>query len=131
MRGLLLQRLPGAAAADDATWSRITREADGAWPQALAQPTFTGMLQSTFAHDDVRIFEPRRVTFRCKCSVARVANALRIAGRDEVEAALAERGIVEVTCEFCNRRYSFSVDDARALFPRGAEDAGSGAGAVR
>ena len=34
----------------------------------------------------------RPVTFRCKCSLARVANALRIAGRDEIEAALAERG---------------------------------------
>jgi len=55
------------------------------------------------------------VTFRCKCSVARVANALRIAGRDEIEAVLAERGVVEVTCEFCNRRYAFTPADARAL----------------
>lgn len=130
-RGLLLQRLPGAAAVDDATWSRVMREADAAWPQALERPTFTAMLQSMFARDDVRIFEQRPVTFRCKCSVARVANALRIAGRDEVEAALAERGVVDVTCEFCNRRYSFNADEARALFARGAEDAGSGTGAVR
>ncbi|HKP65053.1 MAG TPA: Hsp33 family molecular chaperone HslO, partial [Casimicrobiaceae bacterium] len=131
IRGLLLQRLPGAEAADDTTWSRVTREAAAAWPPALAQPRFTGMLQSMFAHDDVRIFEPRPVTFRCKCSAARVANALRIAGLDEVEAALAERGVVDVTCEFCNRRYSFGADDARALFARGAEDTGSGMGAVR
>jgi molecular chaperone Hsp33 len=40
---------------------------------------------------------------------------LRIAGRDEIEAALAERGAVEVTCEFCNRRYTFDPAEARAL----------------
>jgi len=129
--GLLLQRLPGAEATDDVTWTRVTRDADAAWPQALAQPTFAGMLQRMFMHDDVRIFEPRPVAFRCKCSVARVANALRIAGRDEIEAALGERGVVDVTCEFCNRRYSFSADDARALFARGEQGTVSGTGVVR
>jgi molecular chaperone Hsp33 len=44
-----------------------------------------------------------------------VANALRVAGRHEVDAALAERGFVEVTCEFCNRRYTFAPDEARTL----------------
>ena len=42
-------------------------------------------------------------------------NALRIAGPAEIEAALAARGMVEVTCEFCNRRYTFGPDEARAL----------------
>jgi molecular chaperone Hsp33 len=45
-----------------------------------------------------------------------VRNALRIAGRGEVEAAIAERGDVEVTCEFCNRNYTFAPDEARNVF---------------
>jgi molecular chaperone Hsp33 len=47
-----------------------------------------------------------------------VENALRIAGPDEIEAALAEGGTVEVTCEFCNRRYAFDADEARRAVPR-------------
>jgi molecular chaperone Hsp33 len=45
-----------------------------------------------------------------------VQGALRIAGREEVEAALAEQGRVEVVCEFCGRQYQFAPADARALF---------------
>jgi molecular chaperone Hsp33 len=70
------------------------------------------------------MFDPRPVRFACRCSAGRVANALRIAGRAEVEAALAERGLVEVTCEFCNRRYTFGPTEARALFVRPADARG-------
>ena len=37
-------------------------------------------------------------------------------GRAEVESILAEQGLVGVTCEFCNRHYTFVAEDARALF---------------
>jgi molecular chaperone Hsp33 len=84
-------------------------------PSAIVQPRFADALRTLFPHDDVRMFNARPVTFRCKCSLARVVNALRIAGREEIEAALAERGVVDVTCEFCNRRYTFGPGEARAL----------------
>jgi molecular chaperone Hsp33 len=45
-----------------------------------------------------------------------VEGALRIAGRQEIEAALAEQGRVEVVCEFCGRHYRFGPEEARALF---------------
>ena len=46
--------------------------------------------------------------------------ALRIAGRQEIEAALTEQGRVEVVCEFCGRQYLFAAAEARALFaPQG------------
>jgi molecular chaperone Hsp33 len=47
-----------------------------------------------------------------------VGNALRMLGRSEIEGILAEQGMVGVTCEFCNRRYSFVAADALALFSR-------------
>ena len=37
-------------------------------------------------------------------------------GRIEVESIIAEQGQVGVTCEFCNRSYTFDADDAMALF---------------
>ena len=71
------------------------------------------------------MFDARRVRARCSCSRERVENALRIAGRDEIEAAIAERGHVEVTCEFCGRRYEFEPGEARGVFarPSAARDA--------
>jgi molecular chaperone Hsp33 len=131
VRGLLLQRLPSDDAHGDATWARVGVEADSGVRSALEQPDFAQVLQTLFVHDDLRIFDARPVTFRCKCSVARVANALRIAGRDEVEAALAERGVVEVTCEFCNRRYTFTPDDARALVAGADPESTASTGVIR
>ena len=54
------------------------------------------------------MFAAKPVAFGCSCSRERVEHALRIAGAAEIESILAERGDVEVTCEFCNRRYAFA-----------------------
>ena len=54
--------------------------------------------------------------FACGCSRERIGNALRLLGRAEVENILAEQGMIGVTCEFCNRRYTLVAADARALF---------------
>jgi molecular chaperone Hsp33 len=114
--GLLLQRLPDAEAADVAEWPRLVDDAAQAIVRAADVGTFDAMLARLFPRDDIRMFAPRPVRFQCRCSAERVANALRIAGPAEVEAALAAHGVVEVTCEFCNRRYTFGPDAARALF---------------
>jgi molecular chaperone Hsp33 len=41
-------------------------------------------------------------------------------GRDEVDAILAERGEVEITCDFCSARYAFDAVDVGQLFASGA-----------
>jgi molecular chaperone Hsp33 len=115
--GLLLQRLPGSSAQDDATWARLDASVDALAPGSLlATASHADMLSTLFPEDDLRVFDPRPARFRCSCSFDRVRNALRIAGRGEVEAAIAERGDVEVICEFCNRHYTFAPDEARDVF---------------
>lgn len=115
--GLLLQRLPSAAAGDDAAWNHGSSQLAAASPEALfaAASSNEGLL-SLFPGRDLRVFRHSRLRFECSCSNERVERALRIAGSDEIEAALAEGGEVEVTCEFCNRRYVYGPDAARALF---------------
>lgn len=114
--GVIVQRLPGASEEDDATWARVRERIDALAPHMLHDGTIEARLQTLFPEDDLRMFAPRAAQARCTCSRERVANALRIAGRDEIEAILAERGDVEVTCEFCNRRYVFVPAEARAVF---------------
>jgi molecular chaperone Hsp33 len=119
--GLLLQRLPDAdtvgVPALDATWTRATERMAEVDPVTLLAPQSTAaLLASSFPHDDVRVFRPKVVTFRCSCSRERVERALRIAGKAEIESILAERDDVVVTCEFCNRSYAFAEGEARAVF---------------
>ena len=115
--GLLMQRLPGSGADDDATWARLSRRiADYPAERLLDHADAGAVLSALFPDDDLRIFAARTARFRCSCSRERVDNALRIAGREEIEAALADRGTVDVTCEFCNRHYAVAAAEARALF---------------
>jgi len=114
--GVLLQRLPASTADDEAVWRRATTSLDDAELQVLHAAAPLDLLHALFASDDLRVFPARGARFACKCSQARAENALRIAGRDEVEAALADAGTVEVTCEYCGRVYRFDPVAARALF---------------
>ena len=127
VRGLLVQRLPSAGPDDDVDVAARGRPGGAARAVGAAPGRRRPKRCSprAFRDDDVRVFAPRAARFRCSCSHERVANALRMLGRDEIEGILAEQGMVGVTCEFCNRGYQFVAADARALFAR--PDAGGDA----
>jgi molecular chaperone Hsp33 len=113
--GLLLQRMPGAAESDTATWRRAACATNAA-ATAFGAADAHALLAALFPGDDVRAFRARTPRFGCSCSRQRVAAALQLLGGAEVEAILTERGSVGVDCEFCNRRYDFDPGEARALF---------------
>jgi molecular chaperone Hsp33 len=126
VRGLLLQRLPDASVEDERTWQLAAAEVHAVEPAALlSAPGIATFLSTCFNDVDVRLFAPRAARFRCSCSEERVANTLRMLGRAEVESILAEQGLVGVTCEFCNRSYTFVASDARALFAAGSGPPGA------
>ena len=114
--GMILQRMPDGGPEDGPAWDRACASLAGIDAGSLLRtPTAGALLESAFPEDDLRMFGARPVQFRCSCSLERVENALIIAGREEIEAILAEREDVEVICEFCNHRYSFAPAQARAL----------------
>jgi molecular chaperone Hsp33 len=113
--GLLLQRLPGTSADED-TWPRAVALADTLRDEELLQLPAEPLLYRLFHEERVRLFDAEPVSFRCGCSRERIEGLLRSLGRDEVDAVLAEQGVVEVTCEFCNRLYRVDAVDAAALF---------------
>ena len=113
--GLMLQRMPGESEDEDG-WNRTTMLADTVTDQELLTLPVEQLLRRLFHEEDVRLFEPEPVAFRCDCSRGRIADTLRGIGRQEVDAIIAEQGSVEVTCEFCNRDYAFDAVDAHQLF---------------
>jgi len=97
-------------------WDRTTMLADTVSEQELLSLSVQELLRRLFHEEDLRLFEPEPVAFRCGCSRARVANALRAIGQAEVDQIIQDEGSVGVTCEFCNRDYRFDAVDARELF---------------
>lgn len=117
VRGLLLQRMPGGTPADDALWAEVGARVDAIVPDDLLGAADPAQLLTThFAAHDIRLFGAHALRFHCSCTQERVDNALRLVGAREIEGILAEDGEVCVTCEFCNRAYTFTPQAARALF---------------
>lgn len=139
--GLLVQRLPltsrPASATESGSGGISEEEVEDAWQRVqlvagtvtdaeLASLPDRDLLRRLFAEDDVRMFEAAPVFFRCRCSRERVETMLKSLGHDEIEGVLAERGNVEVRCEFCSRAYRFDAVDVGALFKEAARSGGAG-----
>jgi molecular chaperone Hsp33 len=114
--GLLLQKLPEREEADEDSWNRATQLAATLTVPELLKLPAQNLLHRLYHQEDIRLFDPRPVSFRCSCSSERVAAMLRMLGYAEVRSILEERDAVEVTCEFCNRAYRYDSVDAEQLF---------------
>ncbi len=116
--GLLLQRLPSAqedAAADEA-FQRIAMLGATLSREELLSLDAATLLHRLFWQEPLRRFEPLAPRFVCTCSRERVRGMLRGLGREDSESLIAERGVVEVGCEFCGTQYRFDAVDVGELF---------------
>jgi len=131
--GMLLQKLPGAGALPEAdaaaledAWARVQLIGETLTKEELRTLADAEILHRLFNEDDLRLFEPSPVYFRCRCSRERVAGMLQGLGEAETRSVIAERGKVEVHCDFCNRAYVFDAVDVEQLFKAPvAADSGS------
>lgn len=74
------------------------------------------ILRRLFWEEPITRFGAMTPSFACSCSRDRVGNMLRGLGAAEIESIIAERGKVEVGCEFCGAQYDFDPVDAAQIF---------------
>jgi molecular chaperone Hsp33 len=74
------------------------------------------ILHRLFWQERLHSFDARSPRFGCTCSREKVANMLRMLGRDEIDSIVAEKGVVGVRCDFCNTPYDFDAIDSAELF---------------
>jgi molecular chaperone Hsp33 len=129
--GLLIQRLPvkgeGNLAAKatmededeigrNEDYNRISILAASLTADELLHLDAETILRRLFWEEKLVRFEPLTPSFACSCSRERVSNMIRSLGSEEVESILAERGDVEVGCDFCGQQYRFDAVDAAHIF---------------
>lgn len=124
--GLFLQELPSSEARGS-DWSHLVTLADTVRTEELLRLPSREILRRLFHEETVRVFDPDTVSFRCGCSRERIERTLVMLGAEEVRGLLEERGIVEVSCEFCNRTMRLDRVDIEQLFTNGFRIEGSGA----
>ncbi len=74
------------------------------------------VLHRLYHQEQVRLFEPDEVSFKCRCSRERTARAILTIAKEEIDSVIAEHGRVEMGCEYCNTRYRFDSIDIETLF---------------
>ena len=113
--GLLLQQVPGASISED-DWNRLHYLADTLACRDFEDGGGLPLIGRLFAEDDVRVYRPRQVCFRCRCTARKTEDVLKMLGEAEAREALSEQGGIDVTCEYCGRRRQFDAVDIERLF---------------
>ncbi|QQB34968.1 Hsp33 family molecular chaperone HslO [Achromobacter deleyi] len=123
--GMLIQRLPHHGGSDTTTlseqaatetWDRATALATTLKRDELLTTEIDTLIHRLFWEETLVAFDPLPVRWHCPCTRERVANMLRSLGQAEVDDILAERGQVDVACDFCGKPYVFDAVDCAALF---------------
>ena len=139
--GLLIQRLPLEGAGNLAGslvsqanedeiginehYNRISLLASTLKREELLTLDVETILRRLFWEEKIVRFEPTAdetaPRFSCTCSRERVSRMILGLGAEEAESIIAERGDIEVGCEFCGEQYRFDPVDAALIFRTAGE----------
>ncbi|MDQ1315973.1 MAG: molecular chaperone Hsp33 [Pseudomonadota bacterium] len=114
--GLFLQALPGAPERDADGWNRIQILADTVRAEELLGLGSIKLIERLFPEEDVRLFDPRPVSYHCPRDPEKIDSMLLALGRAECEVILAEHGEIRVHDDICNHEYVLDSAAVAALF---------------
>jgi len=114
--GLFLQALPGASLRDADGWNRLQILADTVRADELLNLGAIKLIERLFPEEDVRVYDPRQVTYYCPYDPAKIYAMLRSVGQAECDAIIAEQGEIRVHDDICNHEYVLDAAAVAALF---------------
>lgn len=113
--GYLIQLLPGAP--EDVIMKIETGIAcaGAVTPMLEAGLTPEEILRKVLCEFELEFFEETSVEYRCYCSRDRVSATLITIGRKDLQEIVEEGKPITVECQFCDRVYTFTPEDVKAL----------------
>lgn len=69
------------------------------------------VLWRLYHEEEVTLYDPQDVEFKCTCSRERCAGALKTLPDEEVDSILAEEGEIDMHCDYCGNHYLFNAMD--------------------
>lgn len=117
--GLFLQVLPASA---ESSMGGESEDLDHLWQLANTLTkeeafalTVEDILYRLFHEEQVELFDPIAVSFKCTCSKEKSAVALRGVPKEELLELVAERGKIEMNCQYCHAHYEYDAIDVETL----------------
>ncbi|ELV8756954.1 Hsp33 family molecular chaperone HslO [Vibrio vulnificus] len=80
------------------------------------------LLYRLYNQEQVRLFEPQNVEFRCGCSRERSGAAIVTVDKNEIYDILASDGSVSLHCDYCGTTYSFDESDVNKMYEEAASE---------
>lgn len=116
--GLLIQLLPGA---DDNTIDRIEANVsrlDSVTTMLAKGMTALDMCKAALEGFEVEVLDEFAVKYVCGCSKEKIHNLIAAMPAEEIRAMIDENHGAEANCRFCNKRYTFSVEELENILKK-------------
>lgn len=121
--GFLLQELPETKDSkpsdldkDHSDWDHAAHLSATLTYDELLSLSTKEILHRLFHEDDIRLFDPSPISFRCSCSNKRISQMILSLGLDEARSIIKEQKKIQVDCEFCNAQYTYDSIDVENIF---------------
>ncbi|WP_038909196.1 Hsp33 family molecular chaperone HslO [Dickeya oryzae] len=108
--GMLLQVLP-AQHGNREDFDHLTQLTATVKAEELFGLPANDVLYRLYHQENVTLYEPQPVVFKCHCSRERCADALMTLPADEVSDILTQDGKIDMHCDYCGNHYLFNAQD--------------------
>ena len=109
--GMLLQELPASNEQHAEEFDHLSKLTDTIKDEELFTLPAEEILYRLYHEEEVRLFAPQAIQFRCTCSRERCAGALKTLPDEEIDSIMAEEGEIDMHCDYCNSHYVFNAMD--------------------
>ncbi|AVJ19683.1 Hsp33 family molecular chaperone HslO [Serratia rhizosphaerae] len=114
--GMLLQVLPAQDEQNADDFDHLVQLTATIKNEELFTLPANEVLYRLYHQEEVTLYEPQPVIFRCTCSRQRCADALLTLPTDEVADMLEQDGNIDMHCDYCGNHYVFDAMDVAALY---------------
>lgn len=73
-------------------------------------------LRRLYWNDQVRVFTPQMVEFKCVCSKERILNAIRGLPFEDLEELSKEEEGIDMNCHSCGKSYHVTLDELKTIY---------------
>ncbi len=116
--GFIVQLMPFA---DEETIEKLEenlRKIDPVTTMLEKEHTPEKMLEQVLEGFDIEYTDRQSVRFYCNCSKERCERGLILLGEEEITDMIEAGEPIEMSCHFCGKQYTFSVDELKKILPR-------------
>lgn len=114
--GMLLQVMPAEETQSQTTdFEHLTALTETITADELFTLPATDILWRLYHDEEVVVYDPQNVEFKCACSRERCADALKTISPEEIDSILAEEGKIDMHCDYCGNHYLFDAADVAKI----------------